>query len=74
MSSYLGFLCVDGDDPSITPKALELIKVAQRGVEDVHDKVDVCLGSYYLKVEFWILDGPRLIALLVGRFYALQTF
>lgn len=28
-----------------------------------------CLGSYYLEPEFWILDGPRLLQLVVNTFF-----
>uniref|UniRef100_A0A7E4VM05 Calcitonin receptor-like protein 1 n=1 Tax=Panagrellus redivivus TaxID=6233 RepID=A0A7E4VM05_PANRE len=31
--------------------------------------VDRCLGSYYLEPEFWILDGPRLIQLVVNAIF-----
>nr|CAD2128567.1 unnamed protein product [Meloidogyne enterolobii] len=29
-------------------------------------KLERCLGSYYLEVEFWILDGPRLAQLVIN--------
>jgi hypothetical protein len=29
-------------------------------------KVERCLGSYYLEPEFWILDGPRMLQLVVS--------
>ncbi|VDM95544.1 unnamed protein product [Thelazia callipaeda] len=32
-------------------------------------KVDRCLGSYYLEPEFWLLDGPRMIQLVVNLFF-----
>ncbi|VDM93173.1 unnamed protein product, partial [Onchocerca ochengi] len=32
-------------------------------------KIDRCLGSYYLETEFWILDGPRMIELVVNLFF-----
>src|SRR3569623_3020960 len=41
VSSYPGLLRVDGDESCITPQAFQLIEVAQRGVEDVHDELDV---------------------------------
>jgi len=28
--------------------------------------VERCLGSYYLEPEFWILDGPRLLQLVIN--------
>jgi len=28
-------------------------------------KLEPCLVSYYLEIEFWILDGPRLAQLVV---------
>lgn len=32
-------------------------------------KVERCLGSYYLEPEFWILDGPRMLELVVNTFF-----
>ncbi|CAJ0942019.1 unnamed protein product, partial [Mesorhabditis belari] len=32
-------------------------------------KVERCLGSYYLEPEFWILDGPRLLELVINSFF-----
>uniref|UniRef100_A0A914DK67 Uncharacterized protein n=2 Tax=Acrobeloides nanus TaxID=290746 RepID=A0A914DK67_9BILA len=32
-------------------------------------KVERCLGSYYLEPEFWILDGPRMLQLVVNTFF-----
>uniref|UniRef100_A0A915Q6J1 Calcitonin receptor n=1 Tax=Setaria digitata TaxID=48799 RepID=A0A915Q6J1_9BILA len=32
-------------------------------------KVDRCLGSYYLEPEFWLLDGPRMLELVVNLFF-----
>ncbi|CAJ0581104.1 unnamed protein product, partial [Mesorhabditis spiculigera] len=29
-------------------------------------KVERCLGSYYLEPEFWILDGPRMLQLVIN--------
>ncbi|KAE9552462.1 hypothetical protein FO519_004314 [Halicephalobus sp. NKZ332] len=34
-----------------------------------HGKVERCLGSYYLEPEFWILDGPRMLQLVVNAFF-----
>ncbi|ULU01150.1 hypothetical protein L5515_004341 [Caenorhabditis briggsae] len=32
-------------------------------------KVERCLGSYYLEPEFWILDGPRMLQLVVNLLF-----
>ncbi|GMR42224.1 hypothetical protein PMAYCL1PPCAC_12419, partial [Pristionchus mayeri] len=32
-------------------------------------KLEKCLGSYYLEMEFWILDGPRMGELLINLFF-----
>uniref|UniRef100_A0A915BJB7 Calcitonin receptor n=1 Tax=Parascaris univalens TaxID=6257 RepID=A0A915BJB7_PARUN len=32
-------------------------------------KVERCLGSYYLEPEFWILDGPRMLELVINLFF-----
>jgi hypothetical protein len=32
-------------------------------------KVERCLGSYYLEPEFWILDGPRMLQLVVNTLF-----
>uniref|UniRef100_A0A1I7YBB0 Calcitonin receptor-like protein 1 n=1 Tax=Steinernema glaseri TaxID=37863 RepID=A0A1I7YBB0_9BILA len=31
--------------------------------------VERCLGSYYLEPEFWILDGPRMIELVINLIF-----
>lgn len=36
-------------------------------------KVERCLGSYYLEPEFWILDGPRMLQLVVNTFFILNV-
>lgn len=32
-----------------------------------------CLGSYYLEPEFWILDGPRMLELVVNFFFIVNV-
>ncbi|KAI6235163.1 Calcitonin receptor-like protein 1 [Aphelenchoides besseyi] len=32
-------------------------------------KVQKCLGNYYLEPDFWILDGPRMIQLVINTFF-----
>ncbi|CAD5216639.1 unnamed protein product [Bursaphelenchus okinawaensis] len=32
-------------------------------------KVERCLGNYYLEPDFWILDGPRMIQLVINTFF-----
>ncbi|KAL3079030.1 hypothetical protein niasHS_014812 [Heterodera schachtii] len=34
-----------------------------------HGQLERCLGSYYLETEFWILDGPRLLQLVLNAFF-----
>jgi hypothetical protein len=54
-------------------------KISSQGVPLVHTsiwlaillikkegKLERCLGSYYLEIEFWILDGPRMAQLIVN--------
>jgi hypothetical protein len=31
-------------------------------------KVEKCLGNYYLEPDFWILDGPRMLQLVVSLY------
>lgn len=39
---------------------LVLIVIKKQG------KVEKCLGNYYLEPDFWILDGPRMLQLVVS--------
>uniref|UniRef100_A0A1I7S9I5 G_PROTEIN_RECEP_F2_4 domain-containing protein n=1 Tax=Bursaphelenchus xylophilus TaxID=6326 RepID=A0A1I7S9I5_BURXY len=32
-------------------------------------KVERCLGNYYLEPDFWILDGPRMIQLVINTLF-----
>lgn len=34
-----------------------------------HGKVERCLGNYYLDMDFWILDGPRMLQLVINTFF-----
>uniref|UniRef100_A0A914H3H7 Uncharacterized protein n=1 Tax=Globodera rostochiensis TaxID=31243 RepID=A0A914H3H7_GLORO len=36
-------------------------------------KLERCLGSYYLETVFWILDGPRLLQLVLNTFFVFNV-